>query len=289
MIMTLRELFDRIFLTCTTVYGEQEGRAVAYILVEYLCDCSRADIALLPDKQVIINDLCDVLTQVESSRPIQYITGKAYFCDMDLAVDERVLIPRPETEELVRLVVKGCGTGVAVGGKKIVDIGTGSGAIAIALASQLVDCKMFAVDVSARALDVARANALKNGVTVEFFNIDIFNDEIFDLGHTKFDVIVSNPPYVLENERELMRKNVLDFEPALALFVPDDDPLKFYNRIAEVGSRVLHCGGRLYFEINEQFGGQMVAMLREWGYESVILHQDIFDRNRMISAVWNRK
>lgn len=289
MIMTLRELFDRFFSECAAVYGDQEGRSVAYILVEHTCGATRTDIMLTPRKEVIVNDLGELLTQIKESRPIQYITGTAYFCDMDFRVDERVLIPRPETEELVRLVAKDLRKCGDVGSKRVVDIGTGSGAIAIALASQFADCKVFAIDVSNDALEIAQANATKNRVAVEFFNIDIFSDDIFTLGCDKFDVIVSNPPYVLDSERAVMRKNVLDFEPELALFVPDDDPLKFYNRIAELGSRVLNCGGRLYFEINEQFGNQIVEMLRSEGYENVTLHQDIFDKNRMVSAIWNRE
>jgi release factor glutamine methyltransferase len=216
--------------------------------------------------------------------PLQYVLGEAWFMDMMLEVTPATLIPRPETEELVQLIVleqQARGTTLAV-----LDVGTGSGCIALALCRALQPTQITAVDISGEALTVARRNAERNGCEIDFQELDILLETPHRLAPGTLDVLVSNPPYVLENERLQMRPNVLAFEPATALFVPDNDPLLFYRRIAALGTTLLRPGGALYFEINEQYASETTALLNALGYAAVEARLDMFNKPRMVRATW---
>lgn len=194
-------------------------------------------------------------------------------------VSPSVLIPRPETAELVHWIVT---DNVGATGVRVLDIGTGSGCIPVSLASFMEKPSVVSWDISGEALALAGKNAVNNGVEVCFHKVDVLSDNIPDI---KVDIIVSNPPYIVEREKKDMERNVLDWEPELALFVPDDNPLLFYRRIAELGLRLLSDGGRLYFEINRNFGSDTVSMLENLGYVDVELRKDLSGNDRMIKAL----
>lgn len=216
------------------------------------------------------------LARLAAGEPLQYVIGSTPFCGLTFKVDGRVLIPRPETAELVDWVAQDAAkTGV------LLDVGTGSGCIAISLAHRLPGWKVQGWDISDGALEVARENNRLNGTEVEFRKMDILNAE----QDCRFDVIVSNPPYVLESEKAQMEDNVLKYEPHTALFVPDNDALLFYRAIAEFGKNSLVPGGALYFEINPLEASALKAMLEQRGYHNVELRSDIFGKLRMIKAI----
>ena len=223
--------------------------------------------------------LSDIVCRLQNHEPIQYIIGRETFMGLVFNVNENVLIPRPETQELVNWILEdhrsdeGC---------KILDIGTGSGCIPVSLAHFMSGAEVEAWDISDGALDVARRNANQNEVKVLFRKQNVFEalpSESF------YDVIVSNPPYITEKEKVDMEANVLDWEPSIALFVPDTDPLLFYRKIAELGLDMLVAGGALYFEINRAYGEMMRTMLEDMGYNNVELRKDMFGNDRMIKAI----
>lgn len=232
------------------------------------------DIALSPKKE---QELEDILQRLSRFEPLQYIEGRTLFFGRELLVAPGVLIPRPETEELVELMLKEIPADA-----RILDVGTGSGCIAISLAKALPDALVTAWDVSPEALSVARANARKLQADVRFVECDVLACQVDEVG--LYDVIVSNPPYVTEAEKADMEPNVLQWEPSLALFVPDDDPLRFYRRIAVLGRDMLADGGRLYFEINRAYGREMVEMLRTMGYVGVRVEKDLSQNDRFVIA-----
>lgn len=232
------------------------------------------DIALSPKKE---QELEDILQRLSRFEPLQYIEGRTLFLGRELLVAPGVLIPRPETEELVELMLKEIPADA-----RILDVGTGSGCIAISLAKELPDALVTAWDVSPEALSVARANARKLQADVCFVECDVLACQVDEAG--LYDVIVSNPPYVTEAEKADMEPNVLQWEPSLALFVPDDDPLRFYRRIAVLGRDMLADGGRLYFEINRAYGREMVEMLRTMGYVGVRVEKDLSQNDRFVIA-----
>jgi len=214
--------------------------------------------------------------RLKAYEPIQYILGECYFSGLVFHVRPGVLIPRPETEELVLHIAE------EWKGKEahLLDIGTGSGCIAIALADRLPQCKVSAWDISAEALDIARENAVLNNLSIDFQQKNILEEPLGE----SFDVIVSNPPYVLEGEKEVMEPNVLRYEPAVALFVPDADPLLFYRRIATLALQALTPEGTLYFEINQAYGKETKELLQTIGFSQVELFQDCFGKDRIIKA-----
>lgn len=232
------------------------------------------DIALSPKKE---QELEDILQRLSRFEPLQYIEGRTLFLGREFGVAPGVLIPRPETEELVELMLKEIPADA-----RILDVGTGSGCIAISLAKELPDALVTAWDVSPEALSVARANARKLQADVRFVECDVLACQVDEVG--LYDVIVSNPPYVTEAEKADMEPNVLQWEPSLALFVPDDDPLRFYRRIAVLGRDMLADGGRLYFEINRAYGREMVEMLRTMGYVGVRVEKDLSQNDRFVIA-----
>ena len=263
-----------------SVYEEREARSYTAVVCEGRLGMRFTDVivepaAPCPDHE----ELPHILAAIRDHCPAQYITGFAWFLDRKFAVREGVLIPRPETEELVRMITDRCR---GRSGLRVLDVGTGSGCIAVTLAAELKQAKVVAVDVSESALEVARENARRHRVSVDFVRCDMLQEG--PSGH--FDLIVSNPPYVTLQEKDEMRPNVLRYEPHRALFVPDDDPLVFYRAIAEYGCRSLNPGGMLWFELNERYGSEVASLLEQSGYSEVAVHDDMFGKQRMAEAVW---
>lgn len=230
------------------------------------------DIALSANKETELENILIRLCQYE---PIQYIQGKARFLGRDFHVAPGVLIPRPETEELVERIVR-----ETPAGANVLDIGTGSGCIGISLAMSVKDAQVTAWDISSEALQIARGNARTLGAEVRFVQCDVLTVQPGADEH--YDVIVSNPPYVTEHERTTMEPNVLKWEPSLALFVPDDDPLRFYRCIADLGRQLLVPDGHLYFEINQAYGKDTAEMLYECGYTSIQIGKDLSGNDRFV-------
>lgn len=263
------------------LYDREEANQFFVIALQHLKGWSRTDIALNPDAELTENELekwNTVLADLEQQKPIQYIFGKSYFYGLEFTVTESTLIPRPETEELVEWIIE---ENTDKGKIKILDIGTGSGCIAIALAHNLKNAEVHAIDVSAGAITIAKQNASNNGATVTFIEKDILQASSLD---EEYDVIVSNPPYVRNLEKQEIKKNVLDYEPHTALFVEDNNPLLFYDKIAALAKESLKPDGKLYFEINQYLGTETVTMLKEQGYKNIILKKDLSSNDRMIKA-----
>jgi len=268
------------------LYDVLEAESFFYIILEDFHQMKRIDLALNPTfvfSEEVVEKWNSVLEKLEKEIPIQYILGNAHFYGLEFEVNENTLIPRPETEELVEWIIKNNskieGFKSRDFGIKILDIGTGSGCIAISLAKNLPHAKVFAIDVSEKALETAKRNALKNETEVTFLLKNILETE--DLGQ-QFDIIVSNPPYVRNLEKEEIKKNVLDYEPHLALFVEDNDALIFYRKIAELAQKNLTENGQLYFEINQYLGTEMIDLLEVKNFKNIELRKDIYENDRMI-------
>lgn len=262
-------------------YAETEASALARWILEEEFGFSTLELYAGKDTDFPMekrNRLNDILVRLARFEPIQYIIGKTEFCGLTLKVSSDVLIPRPETAELVDWIVSDC----PQSGLRVLDIGTGSGCIAITLAERMVEAEVSAWDISEKALAVARENALRNNVCIAFSCMDVFNEPT---ATSVFDIIVSNPPYITESERTEMERNVLDYEPETALFVPDTDPLRFYRRIAHIGNQMLKPGGKLFFEINRAYGSETAAMLKYGGYSQVEVRSDSYGNARMIKAI----
>lgn len=286
MFTNLLEFQQHFVQRLSPLYEIEEVYSLLYQTIAKATGVTRLDMALLkttpadavpsltPSEK---DQLYHMLQRLERQEPIQYIIGETSFYGLNFCVNPSTLIPRPETEELVHWIISD------YKGKspKVLDIGTGSGCIAIALASKLADAKVWACDVSTQALESAKENARSNEVSVQFEHIDILHT--VELPGT-FDVIVSNPPYVRALEKEKMATNVLDYEPHLALFVTDADPLIYYRNIARLAMDHLEENGRLYLEINEYLGEEMVALLDQYAFESIELKKDMFGKDRMICA-----
>lgn len=265
----------------TPLYGAGEARAMVRLIFLEVMGWDQTAMIVNEDREMsdyALGRISAIMERLKKGEPLQYVLGKARFYGMDLGVDRNVLIPRPETEELVDLVVD---TYRSVRDLRVLDIGTGSGAIAIALARNLLFPQVTAMDVSVKALDVARRNACSLKAHVDFVEADIF---AYTPPADGFDIIISNPPYICESERADMERNVLDYEPSFALFVPDAAPLLYYNRIAEVAMRGLTPGGSLYFEINPLYAKDIKAMLSHYGYMNIEMRKDVSGRERFIIA-----
>lgn len=229
----------------------------------------------------------DIVERLKNSEPIQYILGKYEFYGLTFQLTPDVLIPRPETEELVEWII----SENLKDKSSVLDIGTGSGCIAVTIAKKIKIADVNAWDISKPALEVASNNAAINGVNIQTSNIDILSDEDiiqFRNSEVEFDVIVSNPPYVTEREKNTMEDNVLKYEPHIALFVPDDDPLLFYRRIADIAQVLLKDNGKLFFEINSAFVNELVEMLKEKGYINIEVRNDISGKLRMLKAEFRK-
>lgn len=287
---SIRKAFQDICFEISLIYEKQESESIAYILLDQF-GVMRIDVSTQPDMQLakVQEDLLHrQINRLKMSEPIQYIIGTTEFYDLLFKVSPAVLIPRRETEELIHWIA----SLNKYKHLRILDIGTGSGCIAISLAVHIPKAEIHAIDVSPDALKVAKENAVMNKAKVNFFESNIlrwkeFTAEDKSCGacyekDLKYDIIVSNPPYVRNCEKSLMHKNVLDFEPSLALFVEDSNPLLFYKTIVDFSNEYLNFGGMLYFEINEIFGNDIVAYMAANNFTNIILKQDMQGKDRMI-------
>jgi len=265
------------------IYGSDEANALIMILLEHYFGIDRVKIAMEPELRLSESELLTLhfaVKELLKNKPIQYVLGETEFCGMKFFVEEGVLIPRPETEEMVRQLAVGHWPLAA----KILDIGTGSGCIAISLAKLLKDSVVTAVDVSEKALEIAKKNAAENDADVRFVLDDILNPKNPELIDNQYDIIVSNPPYVCESEKSEMRANVLDYEPSSALFVSDSDPLIFYRKILEFAQKTLKPNGEIWFEINEKLGQEMQNLCLEKGFKNVEIIKDFRGKDRILKV-----
>ena len=278
----LVQQFKKYFISeLSNSYPETEIQSFFNILIEFKLNLSRVELALQPMIEFNVTDLDffqKALKGLKKQLPIQYIIGETEFYGLLFSVNKNVLIPRPETEELVNWIIEEHKRSSTL---KILDIGTGSGCIAISLAKNLINAEVFALDVSSEALITSKLNAEINNVAIQFIEADILT--LSKLPNT-FDIIVSNPPYVRELEKEQMQQNVLANEPHLALFVKDENPLLFYNAIADFAKNHLIKNGNLYFEINQYLGKQTIKLLQSKSFKNIQLKKDIFGADRMIKA-----
>ena len=263
------------------LYSRNEIQSLCFQVMQHLCNCSKASlfasdgIVLTEDQQTRLDSF---IQRLQNHEPVQYVIGSCDFFDIKLHVDKRVLIPRPETEELVEWILNDNPNTKG----SLFDICTGSGCIAITIKRYKPGFAVSALDLSAEAIFLAKENAETNNCEINFIT-----DNILQLSkpiEEKFDIIVSNPPYVMEKEKMEMKANVLEYEPSMALFVPNDDPLRFYQAIGEFGLAHLNSGGKLYFEINETQGENTVNMLKNLGYKFITLKKDFFGKDRMVRA-----
>jgi release factor glutamine methyltransferase len=306
MSIKIKEYRVQFIQELSPIYDSGEAESFFYLILEEKQKLKRIDVALNPNLTFSTEEIQlwnSILEQLKQEIPIQYLLGKTSFYGLDFEVNSAVLIPRPETEELVDWIIQGQRSEVR-GEKlevrsdkiKILDIGTGSGCIAISLAKNIPNGQVFAIDVSEKALATAKKNAIINQVEINFIQTDILQtDDLQKLptsnfplptSHfplpTYFDIIVSNPPYVRELEKEEIKKNVLDNEPHLALFVKDNDALVFYKKIAELAQKNLTPEGQLFFEINQYLGKEMIDLLEKMNFKNIELRKDIYGNDRMI-------
>lgn len=278
--MLLREFRNDFRESLSGIYNSHEVDSFFYLILKNFHQMSRVDLALNPDFDITdieVGKWKTIIAQLQLQKPIQYILGETEFFGLSFTVTSAVLIPRPETEELVDWILK---NNLDTSEKlQILDIGTGSGCIPISLAKNLENAKLSAIDVSTEALKIAAINAHRNSVEINFIEKDILKTN--DLDKT-YDIIVSNPPYVRELEKQEMQKNVLEYEPHLALFVEDEDALIFYLKITQLASKSLSEGGQLYFEINQYLGNRMLDLLNEYNFRDIELRKDIYGNDRMI-------
>lgn len=279
--MTRRETVDRLTARLVPLYGEREARAIARSAVAELAGIPLSALLTDPGAELAVEGLAEAEAQLAAGNPLQYVVGHTEFYGRRFAVREGVLIPRPETEELVDRMVRS-----ERGARRLLDVGTGSGCIAASLALALPEAEVYAADISDAALTVAAENFQQLDAKVTLRKADALNglETVFP---ERFDAIVSNPPYVPESDRAAMHPNVRDHEPAVALFVPDGDRIRFYRAIAQAGRRMLAPGGRLWFEIYEHAADEVVRMLGGEGYTDTEVFRDLFDKPRMVCSRLN--
>jgi len=282
--MLLKDLQKIFHKELDATYGKDEVDSFFFLCTEHYLDLPRFQLTLQPGFSIVKSEtdtFFKVLEDLKQQKPIQYILGETEFFGLPFMVNDSVLIPRQETEELVDLIIRLYSKGNEESQLKILDIGTGSGCIAISLAKNLSNAQVYALDVSEVALDVAKKNAELNNVKVNFIEADILNTKNLDL---KFDIIVSNPPYVRELEKVEIQPNVLDNEPHLALFVEDDNPLLFYKAITDFSIDHLKRNGQLFFEINQYLGEDTKALLTDANFEAIELLKDLNGNDRMLKG-----
>lgn len=283
-LMLLKTYKSTFLQELSPLYDEKEIESFFYIILESFHNKKRIDLALNPEMEMDAVQLLrweSVLADLKKEKPIQYILGETEFYGLPFLVNENTLIPRPETEELVEWILESTKYEEQSTKLNVLDIGTGSGCIAISLAKNLPSAQVSAIDVSEKALATAHKNAEINKVDVNFILKNILETEVLD---EKYDIIVSNPPYVRNLEKEEIKPNVLEYEPHLALFVEDNDALLFYRKIAELAKKNLSENGKLYFEINQYLGKETVELLEEMGFKNIVLKKDIYGNDRMISC-----
>jgi len=268
------------------IYSKEEIESFIFLIFEKLKGYSRTQFLLAKDEKLSKEELSEIekiVARLKNHEPIQYILGTTEFYGLPFYTVPEVLIPRPETEELVQWIIQENKSSKP----SILDIGTGTGCIAISLQKNIPQSTVLACDISPVCLETAKRNSELNSAEVSVIPYDILNN-VPDFSFPELDIIVSNPPYIRETEKTFMEKNVLDHEPELALFVPDEQPLIFYQRIADFSKIHLKNKGRLYFEINEAFGSECFTMLQQKGFSEVILKKDIHGKDRMIGCRWIR-
>lgn len=284
--MTIQAAFTQIITSLAPIHDQREAGNIAHIVMEHITGLSKMDRIVYKEKELTDQQSAQLEVALQAlleHQPVQYVTGSSWFYGMELQVNANVLIPRPETEELVEWIVQDVRDSKLLN-RRILDIGTGSGAIPLALKKELPAATVWALDVSPGALDTARANAQQQKLDVHFEQVDIL--DITAAGSLPmFDIIVSNPPYICQRERTDMQEQVVAYEPSIALFVPDEDALLFYRQIGLLAKEKLNPGGALYFEINEAFGKETAELLREQGYINVEVRKDLFGKDRMVKAV----
>jgi release factor glutamine methyltransferase len=282
--MLLKTYKSTFLQELSPLYDEKEIESFFYIVLESFHNKKRIDLALNPEMEMDAVQLLrweSVLSDLKKEKPIQYILGETEFYGLPFLVNENTLIPRPETEELVEWILESTKYEEQSTKLNVLDIGTGSGCIAISLAKNLPSAQVSAIDVSEKALATAHKNAEINKVEVNFILKNILETKVLD---EKYDIIVSNPPYVRNLEKEEIKPNVLEYEPHLALFVEDNDALLFYRKIAELAKKNLSENGKLYFEINQYLGKETVRLLEGMDFKNVILKKDVYGNDRMISC-----
>jgi release factor glutamine methyltransferase len=280
--MKIKEYRSQFIQELLSTYDEGEAESFFYLILEDKHQLKRIDLALDPELVFLEDEMAlwnSILEQLKLEIPIQYLLGRTSFYGLDFEVNENVLIPRPETEELVEWVIQSSKSEVGNKKLKVLDIGTGSGCIAISLAKNIPNAEVYAIDVSEKALATAKRNATLNQVNLTFIIQNILETE--DLNQ-QFDIIISNPPYVRNLEKQEIKKNVLDNEPHLALFVEDDDALIFYKKIAALAQKNLLDNGQLFFEINQYLGKNMFELLEKLKFKGIELRKDIYGNDRMI-------
>ena len=278
--MRIKDYRDQFIKELTPLYDVMEAESFFYLVLENKQHLKRIDLVLEPElsfSEAQLKEWNAILQKLQQEIPVQYILGSTHFYGLEFEVNENVLIPRPETEELVKWILADNEFTKPI---SLLDIGTGSGCIAISLAKNLPTAEVYAIDVSENALNTARKNALRNQTSVTFIHQNILETE--DLLQ-QYDIIVSNPPYVRNLEKLEIKKNVLENEPHLALFVDDHDALLFYRKIAALAQKNLRAEGILYFEINQYLGNETIDLLENMGF-TVELRQDIYGNDRMIKA-----
>lgn len=272
------------------LYPPEEINTFIKLAFAHYLGVSSSELVLRADETVSESELLKlyfVVKGLKKHKPVQYILGETEFYGLKFKVNKNVLIPRPETEELVDWIIKEFQNMKYEIRNSVLDIGTGSGCIAVSLKKYLSGAEVFALDVSEEALQVAKENALLNKVNVNFIHGDIFSSSVSQ-SLSSYDVIVSNPPYITNAESELMQPNVLDYEPHLALFVDDNNPLLFYSRIAALAGKHLGANGRLYFEINEKYGNDVAKLLINCNFTDIIVKKDLSGKDRIISCKLKR-
>ena len=280
--MNLQELKQKCKATLASEYENIELNSLMSILFEHITGWDQLKQVLNKEQklpQVKIDQFHKALTSLQEGMPIQYIIGKAWFMGHEYIVNENVLIPRPETEELVSWIIDELKVEDQKSKVTILDIGTGSGCIPISLAKNISNATIYALDISSEALKTAKTNAELNNVTIEFIEADILNLSKLP---QQFDIIVSNPPYVRALEKEQMQENVLKNEPHVALFVEDNNPLLFYDKISDLAKHHLSKSGQLYFEINQYLGKETIDLLASKGFKNIVLKKDMFGADRMV-------
>ena len=284
--MLLKQYKNHFFEALNSVHDANEIESFFFILIEYLHNLKRIDLALNPDFEISDEEVLKweaIISDLKTEKPIQYSIGETWFYDSKFYVNEHTLIPRPETEELVDWIIQTHKSKDKIDKLAVLDIGTGTGCIPISLKKNIPQAEVFAIDVSEEALKIAHKNAETNQVQINFILQNIL--ETKDL-YQNFDVIVSNPPYVRNLEKQEIKKNVLEFEPHLALFVEDTDALLFYRKIAQLALKNLTANGLLFFEINQYLGKETVELLETLGFKNVELKKDIYGNDRMIKCTF---
>ncbi len=278
---SIKKIISGIKSELKGIYPTEEIDSFIVLIFEDVLGYSRTKLLISLEEEIGGSNLCrikDIVKDLKNQRPVQHILQKTIFYDLPFKVTQDALIPRPETEELIDWVI----SDHKEESLNILDIGTGTGCIAISIAKNLPQSKVYAMDISSKALELARENGKLNNTDIVFLESDILKKSIEIEG--KFDIIVSNPPYIRQKEKELMSKNVLEYEPELALFVPDHDPLLFYKTIIDFGLKNLNKEGKIYFEINEAFGQEMINLFEVNNFSEITLKKDINGKHRMIKG-----